>query len=83
MSANKYRTSRTMITSALYGYEDASRIRRPVDTEQRAIIADRVGCVIEAIEASPLLREELIACGLSPELISEGLKHHAEFLRDG
>lgn len=83
MSFRKYHTGRRMVTAALYscGKESASSLRKPSDqSAERAIVADRIGNVIAGIAASPMLRDELIACGLSPELITEGLKYHAEFL---
>lgn len=83
MSAHKYHTGRRMVTAALYsgGKQAASMVRKPSDqSAERAIIANRVNTVIAGIDASPMLREELIACGLSPNLITEGLKYHIEFI---
>lgn len=85
MSWRKYHTGRRMITSALYsgGKESASSLRKPVDqSEERAIIVDRIHCVIAGVAVSSMLRDELIACGLSPELLTEGLKYHLEFIEE-
>lgn len=82
VASKRYHTSRDMITSALYGAgkENAQPARRPRSTDENLIIADRLNTLLTGIAASPLLREELIACGLSPELIVTGIKYHIEFI---
>lgn len=78
----KYNTSRRMITAALYsaGSENAQPANKPDCADERVIIADRLNCLLAGIEASPILREEIIACGLSPQLLTEGVKYHIEFI---
>lgn len=85
MSRLRYRTGRRMITSALYsaGSEDAQPQRNPDCADERVIIADRLNCLIAGIDASPMLRDELIACGLSPLLIVDGIKYHIGFIEAG
>lgn len=83
MSLRKYHTDRRMVTAALYscGKEPATSVQNPqCHAAERSIVADRVNAVIAGIDASPMLRDELIACGLSPELIVEGLKYHIKFM---
>lgn len=82
MSRLRYRTGRRMITSALYstGSENAQSQRAPDCTDERAIIGDRLNCLLAGIDASPMLREEIIACGLSPLLLAEGIKYHIELI---
>lgn len=83
MSRHRYRTGKDMITAALYsaGKEDATGRGKPADAETIAIIANRLNQVIEGISISAMLREELIACGLSPDLVANGIKYHVEFLQ--
>lgn len=83
MAASKrYHTGRDMITSALYsaGKEGAQAARKLRTTDENLIIADRLNLLLAGIAASPMLREELIACGLSPELIVTGIGYHIEFI---
>lgn len=50
--------------------------------EDRELVARRMEGVLEAIAASPLLRDELIAAGLSPTMVEHGIKHHISLLRE-
>lgn len=80
MSANKYKTGRAKITSALYGYGDAPLERHPNCINERQVIAKRLDDFINGIDQSKLLRDELISAGLSPDLIKEGVRYHIEFM---
>lgn len=77
---NRYGVSRGKITAALYAMGSEPAASPASSAEARAIVADRIQCVADAISASPMLRDELIACGLSPMMVEEGLKHHREYL---
>ena len=84
MARLRYCTGRRMITSALYsaGKEPAMKQHGGNDcANEKQIITDRLACVIASIDKSPLLREELIACGLAPALLREGLQWHIKYLK--
>lgn len=72
----KYVENRERLVSVIYGYGGTT-----VPEVEKSIIVDRLQAVVVAIDQSSFLRDELIAIGLAPEVVQEGLNYHMEFLR--
>lgn len=57
--------------------------RNRMKSHYSSTTAERLAYVIEAIEKSRHLREELIAIGLSPMIVQDGIRRHIQIIDAG